>query len=188
MSAPAPGLSGEGRFERRVRTGGLILGPLAASLVYLLNPGGHPPEARRLIAILALTVVFWMTEAIPLPATALLSSSLAIVLGVAPAREVLRPYAEPIIFLFLGTFLLAEAFRKFALDRWVAALLLGQGRTGSRFARSPLGRIFGIGSATAAISLWISNTASSALMTPIALGLGRRARKETLRQGSRGRG
>ena len=66
-----------------------------------------------------------MTEAIPLPATALLSSSLAIILGVAPAREVLRPYAEPIIFLFLGTFLLAEAFRKFALDRRVAALLLG---------------------------------------------------------------
>ncbi len=177
MAAPAPGLSGEGRFERRLRTGGLILGPLAASLVYLLNPGGHPPEARRLLAILAFTVVFWMTEAIPLPATALLSSSLAIILGVAPAREVLRPYAEPIIFLFLGTFLLAEAFRKFALDRWVAALLLGQGRNGSRFARSALGRIFGIGSATAAISLWISNTASSALMTPIALGLGKEGEK-----------
>jgi sodium-dependent dicarboxylate transporter 2/3/5 len=173
MSVSAPDLSGGGRFERRVRTIGLIVGPLAAFLVYTLNPGGHPPEARRLIAILAFTVVFWMTEAIPLPATALLSSSLAIVLGVAPAREVLRPYAEPIIFLFLGTFLLAEAFRKFALDRRVAALLLGQGRKAGAFSRSRFGRILGIGSATAAISLWISNTASSALMTPIALSLGK---------------
>jgi sodium-dependent dicarboxylate transporter 2/3/5 len=169
----APELSAGGRFEQRVRTIGLIVGPLAALLVYTFNPGGHPPEARRLIAILAFTIVFWMTEAIPLPATALLSSSLAIVLGVAPAREVLKPYAAPIIFLFLGTFLLAEAFRKFALDRRVAGLLLGRGRNAGSFARSRFGRILGIGGATGAISLWISNTASSALMTPIALSLGK---------------
>lgn len=172
MPAPEPGPSGVGRFERRVRTAGLIAGPPAAFLVYLLNPGGHPPEARRLLAILAFTIVFWMTEAIPLPATALLSSSLAIVLGVAPAREVLQPYAAPIIFLFLGTFLLAEAFRKFALDRRVAALLLGRRGESGGFRRSRFGRILGLGGATAAISLWISNTASAALMTPIALGLG----------------
>lgn len=178
MSVPAPGPPDGGRFERQVRTIGLILGPLVAVLVYLLNPGGHPPEARRLIAILAFTIIFWMTEAIPLPATALLSSSLAIVLGVAPAREVLQPYAAPIIFLFLGTFLLAEAFRKFSLDKRVASLLLGRGGRSGRAARSRFGRILGIGSATAVISLWISNTASSALMTPIALSLGKEGEED----------
>jgi sodium-dependent dicarboxylate transporter 2/3/5 len=173
VPVPASEPSEAGRFERNFRTAGLFIGPAAALLVYLANPGGHPPEARRLLAILAFTVVFWMTEAIPLPATALLSSSLAIVLGVAPAREVLQPYAQPIIFMFLGTFLLAEAFRKFAIDKRVATLLLGGagGRRPGRFARSRFGRILGIGGATAAISLWISNTAAAALMTPVALGL-----------------
>ena len=66
-----------------------------------------------------------MSEAIPLPATALVGSALAIAAGVAPAREVLAPYANPVIFLFLGSFLLAEAFRKYGLDRRVARDLLG---------------------------------------------------------------
>ena len=58
---------------------GFVTGPVVAAAVLLLHPGGLPYQARTLLAILALAVVFWMTEAIPLPATALLSSSLAIV-------------------------------------------------------------------------------------------------------------
>ncbi len=149
-----------------MRTFGLFGGPLVALLVYLINPGGHPPEARRLLAVLMLAILYWATEAIPLPATALLASALAIVLGVAPARAVLAPYANPIIFLFVGTFLLAEAFRKYGLDRRVASRILGRGR----FARSHAGRILGVGAASGAISCCISNTASAALMTPIAIG------------------
>ena len=110
----------ETRIERRLRAVGLVAGPLLALGVYLLNPGGHPPEARRLLAIVTLVIVWWMSEAIPLPATALVGSALAIVAGVAPVKEVLAPYANPVIFLFLGSFLLAEAFRKYGLDRRVA--------------------------------------------------------------------
>jgi sodium-dependent dicarboxylate transporter 2/3/5 len=134
--------------------------------LYALNPGGHPPEGRRLLAVLALTIAWWITEAIPLPATALLASALAIILGVAPARAVLAPYADPVIFLFVGSFLLAEAFKKYGLDRRVAGRLLGKGR----FARSPLGRMLGVGGASALISTALSNTATAALMTPIAIG------------------
>ncbi len=162
----APSGEREDRFERGMRTFGLLAGPLVAVIVFLINPGDQEPEARRLLAILTLAIFFWATEAIPLPATALLASALAILLGVAPARQVLAPYANPIIFLFIGTFLLAEAFRKYRLDRRVAARMLGSGR----FARSRLGRILGVGAASGMMSTCISNTASAALMTPIAIG------------------
>ena len=162
------------RFERRLKTAGLCAGPLAALVLYVLNPGGHPLEARRLLAILALTVAFWVTEAIPLPATALLSSALCILAGVAPVRAVLAPYADPVIFLFTGSFLLAEAFGKYGLDRRVAGRLLG----GGRFASSRLGRLCGIGGASAIVSTCLSNTATAALMTPVAIGAVRAAEPE----------
>jgi sodium-dependent dicarboxylate transporter 2/3/5 len=166
VSAAATPEPRERRFERRMRTAGLAAGPVAALLLYAWNPGGHPPEARRLLAILGLTVAYWVTEAIPLPATALLASSLCVVLGVAPVRGVLAPYADPVIFVFVGTFLLAEAFRKYGLDRRVAARLLGNGP----LARRPLGRMLGVGGACAVVSTCLSNTATAALMTPVAIG------------------
>ena len=164
MSESGPPLEGSGRFELRFRTAGLLAGPILAIGVYLLHPGGHPEPARRLLALLLLAVSFWVTEAIPLPATALLVSGLAIVFGVAPAREVFQPYADPVIFLFVGSFLLAEAFAKYGLDRRVAAALLGSGRGAWR-------RVTGIGAASALISCWLSNTATAAFMTPIAAGV-----------------
>ena len=172
MSRPAhdPSSAVAERFEDRLRTAGLLAGPAAALLLYGLNPGGHPAEARRLLAVLGLTVSFWVTEAIPLPATALLASSLCIVLGVAPARAVLAPYADPVIFLFVGSFLMAEAFQKYGLDHRVASRLLGTGR----FARTLMGRLLGIGGASALVSTCLSNTATAALMTPIAVGAARR--------------
>lgn len=156
----------EQRLERGLKTAGLLLGPVVALLVFVANPGGHPPEARRLLAILALAIAWWMTEAIPLPATALLASALAIAAGVAPARQVLAPYADPVIFLFLGSFLLAEAVSRYGLDRRLAAALLGS----RLFAPTAGGRLAAFGTASAAISTCLSNTATAALMTPIALG------------------
>jgi sodium-dependent dicarboxylate transporter 2/3/5 len=156
----------ETRVERLMGTIGFVAGPLLALSVYALSPGGHPPEARRLLAIVTLVVIWWMTEAIPLSATALLGSALAIVSGVAPAREVLAPYAHPVIFLFLGSFLLAEAFRKYRLDLRVARFLLGL----RVFASSPRGLLAGFGVVTALLSSALSNTATTALVTPIAQG------------------
>ena len=153
-------------FERRMRTAGLAAGPLAALAVFAVNPGSHPPEARRLLAVLVLTIAFWVTEAIPLPATALLASALCIVLGVAPVKAVLAPYADPVIFVFVGSFLLAEAFTRYGLDQRVAAMFLGRGR----LARRPIGRMLGVGGASALVSTCLSNTATAALMTPIAIG------------------
>lgn len=155
------------RFETTLRTVGLLVGPSAAIAVYLAHPGGLEPPGRRLLAILALTVVYWMTEAIPLPATALLASALAILSGVAPARDVFQPYADPVIFLFVGSFLLAEAFRKYGLDRRVADLVVAR----SDAARNPGRLLWSVGGATAFVSCWLSNTATAALMTPMALGI-----------------
>jgi sodium-dependent dicarboxylate transporter 2/3/5 len=156
----------ETRVERRLGAVGLIAGPLLAFAVYALNPGGHPPEARRLLGVVCLVVIWWMSEAIPLPATALVGSALAIAAGVAPARQVLAPYADPVIFLFLGSFLLAESFRKYRLDLRVARFLLGL----RVFASSPRGLLAGFSVVSAALSSALSNTATTALMTPIAQG------------------
>jgi sodium-dependent dicarboxylate transporter 2/3/5 len=165
-------------LERRLQTAGLILGPLLALTLYLWNPGAHPPEARKLLSIMALAVSFWMTEAIPLPATALLASALAIVTGVAPGREVLAPYADPVIFLFIGSFLLAEAFRAYRLDRRIAGAMLRS----RLFGRSPGGILSGFGVASATVSTCLSNTATAALMTPIAVGATREAEHRGSRQ------
>lgn len=154
----------EERFERNLRAIGVLAGPLAAVVVYIWNPGDHEAAGRRLLAILALVICYWVTEAIPLPATALLASSLSIITGVAPVRAVLAPYADPVIFLFVGTFLLAEAFTLYHLDRAVAGALLRS----HRFAGSSSGLMAGFGLASAAISTMLSNTASAALMSPMA--------------------
>ncbi|HET6371900.1 MAG TPA: SLC13 family permease [Candidatus Polarisedimenticolia bacterium] len=155
-----------------MRTAGLVCGPAAGLLVFLWNPGGHALEARRLLGIMTLAICFWITEAIPLPATAILASALAITAGVAPARVVLAPYADPVIFLFIGSFLMAEGFRKYGLDRLIANGLLN----GRLFGRTAAGVMSGIGLASAAISTCLSNTATAALMTPIAVGaVGQRA-------------
>ncbi|MFN8093887.1 MAG: SLC13 family permease [Vicinamibacteria bacterium] len=156
----------EARVEQTLRTAGLVAGPLLALAVYAVNPGGHPPQARRLLAILALTVVWWMTEALPLAATALLTTALSIATAVAPARQVLAPYADPVIFLFMGSFLLGEAFHVYGLDERVARGLLGL----RAFSRSPRGVLAGFGTASAAISSMLSNTATAALLTPVASG------------------
>ncbi|MGD8895756.1 MAG: SLC13 family permease [Acidobacteriota bacterium] len=156
----------ETRVERRLKSVGFVAGPMLALGIYVLNPGGHPPEARRLLAVVTLVIVWWMSEALPLPATALLGSALAIAAGVAPARQVLAPYADPVIFLFLGSFLLAESFRKYRLDLRVARFLLGL----RVFASSPRGLLAGLGVVSAALSGALSNTATAALMTPIAQG------------------
>ena len=156
----------EARMEQRLRTVGLVAGPLLAVAVYALNPGGHPPEARRLLAILALTVAWWTTEALPLAATALVTTALSIATAVAPARQVLAPYADPVIFLFMGSFLLGEAFQVYGLDQRVARGLLGL----RVFSRSPRGILAGFGTASATISSMLSNTATAALLTPVAAG------------------
>jgi sodium-dependent dicarboxylate transporter 2/3/5 len=128
---------------------------------------GVTPSGQRLAAIFAWAIAYWVTEALPLPITALLASALAIVLGVAPAAQVLASYADPVIFLFVGSFVLAAAMTETGLDRRFAFALLGQ-----RWATRTPGRLLAaVGLVTCAVSLWVSNTATTAMMLPIGLGL-----------------
>jgi sodium-dependent dicarboxylate transporter 2/3/5 len=112
-------------------------------------------------------VVLWMTEALPLPVTALIGPTLAIVLHVAPARDAFAPFADLIIFLFIGSFMLAEAMFVHGLDRRIAFGALASRMVGG----SPIRILVVYGGVAAAISMWISNTATAAMMFPIGLSI-----------------
>ena len=145
----------------------LLVGPALFGLVLAAPLEGLTAPAHRLAAVFVWVVAYWVTEAIPLPATSLLGSVLCIVLGVAPAGTVLAPYADPVIFLFVGSFILAEAMRSSGLDRRFAwALLRHEWAT-----RTPGRLLAALGVVTCAISLWVSNTATTAMMLPVGLGI-----------------
>src|SRR3954471_16316769 len=95
----------EERFEQfRQRIGFWIAPAIFLILWHLPLPGLSLP-AHHLLAIMGLVVALWLTEAIPLPVTALLGPALAVVCGVASARDVFKSFGDPIVFLFLGSFL-----------------------------------------------------------------------------------
>lgn len=158
---------GEARFEAARRRAGLWLAPVAALGVWFLPLGGLSDVGHRLLAILAAVMVAWMTEVIPLAATALIGVASCVAAGVVPAREAFKGFGDPVIFIYLGGFFLAEAIMQHGLNRRVALSLLGVRALGS----SP-GRILAAyGVITAVISMWISNTATTAMMLPIGLSL-----------------
>ena len=92
----------EETFETWRKRTGLVLGPLVAVSIYLMDMPSLTPKAHALAAILSWTVVWWICEPIPLAMSALFASVLCVVLGVADSKSVFAPYADPIIFLFLG--------------------------------------------------------------------------------------
>jgi len=154
----------EQQFNRRRRTIGLVAGPLLC-VVLLLLPSSLPVSAHRLSAVMALMIVLWMTEALPLATTALAGPTLAVLLGVAPVGTVFAPFADPIIFLFIGSFILAEAMFVHRLDRRMAFTALTSpwiGRSGFRLMAVYAG-------VTCVISMWMSNTATTAMMFPLGL-------------------
>ncbi|MBI5971538.1 MAG: DASS family sodium-coupled anion symporter [Deltaproteobacteria bacterium] len=156
----------EERFEKLRKTVGLVLGPAVFLLLYLLPLEGLTPEAKKLSAILGIVLVFWLTEAAPIPVTALLGAALCVLFNVAPAQEVLAPFANPIVFLFIGSLMLAEAISAHGLDKRFAFAIFS-----FRFLqRSPARALFAVGAITAGISMWISNTAAAAMIFPVALG------------------
>ena len=125
------------------------------------------PEAWRLAAIVAVVVVLWCTEALPLAVTALLGAAACVLLGVAPAKEVFRPFADPLIFLFIGSFLLAEAIRLHRLDRRLAYAVLAVPWVGEK----PVRMLAAVAVVSVAISAFISNTVTAAMMVAIVSGI-----------------
>lgn len=142
---------------------GLFAGPVLAVVVFFLLPGDLAQPARLTAAVATVMALWWMTEAIPLAATALLPLVLFPMLNVAGMADAAKPYANPIIFLFMGGFMLALALQRWNLHRRIAlatVLLVGT---------KPRQLIGGFMIATGFMSMWVSNTATAVMMLPIGM-------------------
>ncbi len=145
---------------------GRFVAPLMSVAVYLMLDGSDlEPVARATAAIGILMAILWMTEAMPLPITSLLPIVLFPLAGVLEIGEATAPYANEIIFLFMGGFMLALAMQRWGLHRRIALVIVRI--VGTR----PRRLIAGFMVATAFLSMWISNTATTVLMLPIAVSI-----------------
>ena len=139
---------------------------LAAGLAaFLVHFGSAVLESQQrvVLAIVAVAVVLWVSEVIPLYITSLISSFLLIVVAGFGTQEIFQPYFDPVIVLFLGGFILARGMQKYGLDSSLASALL------RRIGTNPYLFILGLMLVTAFLSMWMSNTAASAIMIPICL-------------------
>ncbi len=159
--------SREERFEFWRNSVGLFLGPAVAIFLYLIPIPELSPTAHNLAAIIGLVCVWWITEPIPIPMTAMLGAVLCVTFGIADVRKVFAPFADPIIQLFMGSFILAEALAVHKLDKRFAYAIMSMRILGNNTGRILLA--FGI--ITGFLSMWISNTAATAMMFPIAVGI-----------------
>ena len=157
----------EERFERFRKTTGLWLGPVLFVLILVAPTPTLSSDAHRLAAILGWMLVYWMCEPIPMAVTALFGPALCVVFGIAQAKDLLASFGDPVVFVFLGSFLLAEAMMVQGLDRRIALGILSMRWVGNSVYRL----IFAFGATAAFVSLWLSNTATTAMLLPIALGI-----------------
>jgi len=158
---------GEARFEKWRNRLGFVLAPLAFVVIFFAPLEGLRPEAHRLAAIMAAVVILWLCESLPMTASVLVGAAMAIVLQVAPAKDVFAPFADPLIFLFIGSFILARGIFVHHLDRRFAFRVLSMKMIGAKPSRI----LFAFGAVTAFISAWISNTATTAMMFAIGLSI-----------------
>ena len=146
---------------------GLFLGALLFILMLVVPaPAGLSVQGWRTAAVSVLMAVWWMTEAIPIPATAILPLALFPILGVLQAPAASAPYANELIFLFMGGFFIAVTMERWGLHKRIALAIMAAVGT------SPNQLVLGFMAATAFLSMWISNTATAAMMMPIALAVG----------------
>ncbi len=165
-------------YGKRQRIG-LIAGPvLFLAILAMPAPADMSAEALRVSAVALLMAAWWISEALPIPATALLPIVLFPVLGVMKTGEVTASYGHPLIFLFVGGFFIAMAMEKCNLHERIALHVI------RRVGTSPARLVFGFMVATAFLSMWISNTATSMMMLPIGLAVVREARTLLAEQGS----
>lgn len=142
----------------------LLAGPLLFLIVLnFVTIEGLSESAIRVIAVAVWMIIWWMTEAVPIPVTALVPLVLFSLLDVFSTAEATAPYASPIVFLFMGGFLIALAMEKRNLHRRIALNIIRVTGTHAN------GIILGFMIATAFLSMWISNTATTVMMLPIAL-------------------
>lgn len=157
----------------------MVLGPLVFLTVYFLPvPEGLTIEAWRVTAVGLLMAIWWVSEAIPIPATALLPIVLFPVLEVGTIREATTPFANPLIYLFMGGFVIALAMEHSKLHRRIALNIVRVVGT------KPKSIIIGFMIAAAFLSMWVSNTATALMMLPIAISIiGLVEDKQDMREG-----
>lgn len=146
------------------------IGRIGAPLVFVamaLAPLGLNPDAQWMAAICSAAILLWVTEAIPLAVTAMGAPAVAVLCGVAPASKALAPFAHPLIFLFLGGFLLARAISVHQLDVRLALWLVSRPIIDG----SPRRAFIAICGIAFTLSMWVSNTATAAMMLPIVGGI-----------------
>ncbi len=144
---------------------GRLFGPLVFILVLVLPTGTLDGGAKRLTAVVLWMALWWMTEAVPLAITSLIPLVLFPLLAVRGVRHVAPNYANHMIFLFLGGFILALAVEQSGLHKRIALAVL------QLVGSSPRRLVWGFLVATAMLSMWLSNTATALMMLPIATGV-----------------
>jgi sodium-dependent dicarboxylate transporter 2/3/5 len=148
------------------RAAGLAMIPLMIGVMLgVPAPTGLAVEGWRVACVAVMMAALWISEAIPIPATALLPLVLLPLAGVTTVEEAAAPYANPVIYLFMGGFLLSLSMQRWGLHRRIALGILG--RVGSR----PRSILAGFMLASALLSMWISNAATTLMMLPIALSI-----------------
>ena len=140
----------------------ITTGPLACLLVIMMPLSGMPSDAKCTLAVAAWIVVWWVTEAVPIAVASLMPIVLFPLFNVLSISEVCSSYGHRYVFLFLGGFLLALALEKWDLHKRIALGIIKKTGTGTR------SMIFGFMLASALLSMWISNTATTLMMLPIA--------------------
>lgn len=142
---------------------GFLAGPLLCILILALPFDIINPAIDRVIAIAAWMIVWWITEAVSISVTALIPLALFPLLGIGDIKSVASNYANPIVYLFFGGFVIALALEKVQLHKRIALSILKITGTKAN------GIVLGFMIATALMSMWISNTASTVVMLPIAV-------------------
>ena len=143
---------------------GLFLGPGSALIMLLIGaPEGLAPEGWATAALLVWMAVWWATEAIPIPATSLLPLVVIPLIGAGTAGEAASGYSSPIVMLLLGGFVIATGIERWNLHKRIALNIV------SRVGSNPGMLVLGFMVATSLLSMWISNTATTLMMAPIAI-------------------
>lgn len=149
-----------------LRRAGLVAGPLLGLALWALGaPEGLDPRGWAAVCVLAVMVIWWVSEALPVAATALLPLVALPAFGIATPVAAAAPYADPIVYLFICGFMLAAAVERWGLHSRIA---LG---IAAAFGARPVRLVAGLLVASAALSMWISNTATALMLMPIALGV-----------------
>ena len=144
---------------------GLLAGLGLPILLFLFTDFNGDDLVKSMAAVALMMSIFWVTEAIPLAATALLPLVLFPLLGIASSKTTANQYTSSIIFLFIGGFMIALAMQRWDLHKRIALSVL------SLCGGQPVRLVVGFSLATASLSMWISNTATTLVMLPIALAI-----------------